>query len=63
MQDQKRYQEQQAEAIVGLLWEYLKRDPEHKDRRQTGFGTKTREGLVASVRRVVLDPYKPEVQA
>jgi hypothetical protein len=37
--------------IIALLWDYLKRDPEHKDRRQTGWGTKTKAGLVASVRR------------
>lgn len=32
-------------AIVALVWDYLKRDPEHKDRRQTSYGTKTQYGL------------------
>ena len=39
--------EQKAQKIVELLWDSLKRDPEHKDRRQTGWGTKTQVGLVA----------------
>jgi hypothetical protein len=43
----------QQQAIVDLLWDYLKRDPEHKDRRQTGFGTKTKLGLALSVERIV----------
>jgi hypothetical protein len=38
--------------IEALLWDSLKRDPEHKDRRVTGWGTKTLTGLIASVRRV-----------
>ena len=37
------------QALIDLLWDYLKKDPEHKDRRQTGFGTKTKIGLVASI--------------
>lgn len=37
--------------LIPLLWDYLKRDPEHKDRRQTGWGTKTKQGLVASIER------------
>lgn len=37
------------QALVDLLWDYLKKDPEHKDRRWTGFGTKTKVGLVASI--------------
>ncbi len=39
--------------LVELLWDYLKRDPEHKDRRQTGYGTKTKLGLVASIRSIL----------
>jgi len=35
-----------------LLWDSLKRDPEHKDRRQTGWGTKTMLGLVACLNRI-----------
>jgi hypothetical protein len=32
-------------AIVKLLWGYMKRDHEHKDRVKTGYGTKTQYGL------------------
>lgn len=37
------------QEIVDLLWDYLKRDPEHKDRRKTGYGTKTKIGLVNTI--------------
>lgn len=40
------------DRLSGLLWDYLKRDPEHKDRRQTGWGTKTKQGLAACIERV-----------
>lgn len=36
-------------AVVDLLWEYLKKDPEHKDRRQTAWGTKTQYGLARCI--------------
>ena len=45
--------EAQVNAVIELLWDYMKRDPEHRDRVQTGWGTKTREGLVACVQRAV----------
>lgn len=38
--------------IEELLWDNLKRDPEHRDRRQTGWGTKTLTGLVACLDRI-----------
>lgn len=41
-----------TEMVVDLLWGALKRDSEHKDRRQTGWGTKTQEGLAACIRRI-----------
>ncbi len=54
--------ENQKAAILGLLWDSLKRDPEHKDRRQTGWGTKTQLGLVACIERIergsMPDDYK-----
>jgi hypothetical protein len=50
------------EAIVQLLWESLKRDPEHKDRRQTGWGTKTKQGLVACLDRIYLAPMGGEIK-
>ena len=40
------------EAIVELLWEYLKKDPEHKDRRRTAWGTKSKYGLARCVERI-----------
>lgn len=42
----------QEQEIINLLWESLKRDPEHKDRRQTAWGTKTQAGLVACLNRI-----------
>ncbi len=44
--------DEQQSAIVELLWDYLKKDPEHKDRRQTGWGTKTKVGLCACIERI-----------
>jgi len=41
--------------VVAMLWDYLKRDPEHKDRRMTAWGTKTKQGLVLSVERAIKD--------
>jgi hypothetical protein len=40
----------EAEAIADLLWDYLKRDPEHKDRRRIGDGTKTKLGLLRTIK-------------
>ena len=42
-----------SHPVVEMLWDYLKRDPEHKDRVQTAWGTKTRQGLVFSVARIM----------
>ncbi len=47
--------DEQQSAIVELLWDYLKKDPEHKDRRQTGWGTKTKMGLCACINRIVTE--------
>jgi hypothetical protein len=43
---------EREQAIIDLLWDSLKRDPEHKDRRQTGWGTKTKTGLIACIERI-----------
>ena len=40
------------DKVVELLWDSLKKDPEHKDRRKTGYGTKTQDGLVASIEEI-----------
>lgn len=45
----------QEASIALLLWDYLKKDPEHKDRRQTSFGTKTKQGLFASIKRIIAE--------
>lgn len=42
----------EGEGVIDLLWDSLKRDPEHADRRQTGWGTKTKVGLIACVHRL-----------
>lgn len=47
--------EKQQKAIIELLWASLKRDPEHKDRRQTGWGTKTKQGLIACIERIAAE--------
>lgn len=43
--------------LLALLWDHLKRDPEHVDRRQTGWGTKTQTGLLASIRRLTIEHH------
>jgi hypothetical protein len=47
--------EPKEHPIVTLLWDSLKRDPEHKDRRVTGWGTKTKVGLIASCRAALIE--------
>lgn len=48
----KQFTREQADMVVDLLWYSLKRDGEHKDRRQTGWGTKTKTGLIACIERI-----------
>ena len=43
----------QKQAILDLLWDSLRRDLDHKDRCQTGWGTKTQAGLIACIERIV----------
>ena len=43
----------QESQILELLWDSMKRDPEHKDRVRTGWGTKTKTGLVACIERIM----------
>ena len=45
--------------ILDMLWEHLPKDREHKDRRQTGWGTKTKKGLIGSLTRIVLEDHVP----
>jgi hypothetical protein len=44
--------DEQRKQLLELLWGCMTRDPEHTDRVQTGWGTKTREGLVACIERI-----------
>ncbi len=56
---------EQEAALLDLLWGYMRRDlnPEHrKDRVQTGWGTKTKQGLIACIKRIVLDGELPRIQ-
>jgi len=41
--------------VVEMLWDYIKRDPSNKERVQTAWGTKTKQGLVLSVARALKD--------
>jgi hypothetical protein len=50
------------QALVDLLWDYLKKDPEHKDRRQTAYGTKTKAGLARSIYGIVNGPVPEQKQ-
>ena len=43
----------QRKCFEELLWEQLKHDPIHADRRQTGWGTKTKEGLIVCIERII----------
>jgi len=52
------------QAIIGLLWDSMKRDPEHKDRVRTSWGTKTKLGLALCVERIFEEhPAGKESQA
>lgn len=43
----------QEKAIIDLLWSSMKRDREHSDRVQTGWGTKSKAGLVVCIERIM----------
>jgi hypothetical protein len=45
--------DRQVQCFVELLWDLLKGDPEHKDRVKTGWGTKTKVGLIACIERII----------
>lgn len=46
---------ERRQALIELLWDSMKRDKEHKDCVRTGWGTKTKTGLVASIERIFSD--------
>ncbi len=43
------------EKVLDLLWDFLKVDPDHPDRRVLGLGHggKTRQGLIATLERII----------
>jgi hypothetical protein len=43
----------EADAVAALLWDYLRKDSEHKNRRQTGVGTKTKLGLLRTIKHTI----------
>ena len=45
---------EQKQALIDLLWDSMRKDREHRDRVQTGWGTKTQDGLIACIERIVL---------
>lgn len=48
------------QALIVMLWDNLEKDPDHSDRVVTGWGTKTKEGLCASIERAVTGPLPPK---
>lgn len=49
----------QVDKLKELLWGHMKRDPEHRGRVMTGWGTKTAEGLVKCIERIAYDQDAP----
>ena len=43
----------QEEELLSLLWDYLLCDPEHRDRVLTGWGTKTKQGLILCIKQAL----------
>ena len=50
---------EQRQAVVELLWDYLHKDNSNRSRRQTGWGTKTVEGLVKCIERIAYGKELP----
>ena len=45
----------QEKELLLFLWDYMLQDCEHKDRVYTGYGSKTREGLLRSIESLLTD--------
>ena len=56
-----KFNKEQETCVIDLLWDSLKKDPEFKDRRQTGWGTKTKVGLIACITRIASDNHLEEL--
>ena len=41
-----------TEEVADVFWYHLKRDPDHKDRRMTAWGSKTKIGLAETIKRL-----------
>jgi len=41
---------EQTIGLIDLLWDHLKKDPTNSERVQTGWGNKTKEGLVECIK-------------
>lgn len=41
-----------VEEVSAVFWDYLKRDPKHKDRRLTAWGSYTKLGLALTIQRL-----------
>jgi len=46
---------------ISFIWDFLPKCPEHKDRRQTAWGTKSKEGLANCIRRLADEARGPAV--
>jgi hypothetical protein len=49
------FTEAQSDKLVNLLWDSLKRDSEHSDRRHTACGTKSKAELVACIYSIIAE--------
>ena len=50
--------DEQKKDLMVLLWDHLPKDKEHKDRRRTGWGSKTQIGLIACIKRITAKESK-----
>ena len=50
--------ETKQSELLQLLWEYMRKDREHPGRVHTGYGTKTKEGLLRSINTIMTEDDK-----
>ncbi len=51
--------EEGRKALITLLWDHLEPDPDYAGRRRTGWGTKTKTGLIACIDRITSADFRP----